>query len=113
MKIIRKPDGTFEIKRRRSWWEMNEAAKQYMEHSREKWANMKDRNLAHDIAKLPSDFTCWDFAKGTPLDTSLHIGIIVAMARPKGALEYVCLEMEHITLRSVAKTMRLISELSL
>jgi hypothetical protein len=84
--------------RRRRWYEMNEAAKAYIERNRKKWESA-GRPLY--ICKLPRGFLCWQTRKDVPIYESFHRALVVALARPKGALEYVMLEMDHYTFRRI------------
>jgi len=101
MKIIRKENGTWQIPKRRSWWEINEATKQYVKHSAEKWHNIKDRDLANDILKLPPGFTCWSFSNSMTMEERFRLGLISAWSRP-GALEYCLLEIDRGILRKMS-----------
>jgi len=92
----------FEKKRlpkfRKRWWEQYEATKQYVEGYMKKY-ELFGRPIW--ILKLPKDFTCFHFSKDMQIQERHHFAMATALARPKGALEYVMLEIERIILRHV------------
>jgi hypothetical protein len=77
---------------------LNEAAKLYVERNWKKW-ELAGRPLW--MVKLPRDFTCWHYRKDVPIEEAHHRGLIVALARPRGALEYVMLEAERALFRRI------------
>jgi hypothetical protein len=77
---------------RRSWWELNPVTKEYCLKLQRKY-EMAGR------PKLPNDFTCFQYHKNMPVNERLHFTMVLALARPKGALEYTMLEIDHLILR--------------
>lgn len=53
------------------------------------------------MLKFPRDFTCFHFSKNMQTQERHHFAMATALARPKGALEYVMLEVDRILLRRV------------
>jgi len=93
------------LKFRRAWWELHDGAKEYCEEQHKKWTSIKDKNpdLAWEILRLPRGFTCFHFDKTMTIEDRHHLGLILALARPRGALEYDMLEIEHHILRKVPR----------
>lgn len=86
------------IRFRRRWYELNEATKSYVERNWKKWELAEKPLWMHT---LPRDFTCWQPRKGVPPEEAHHRALIVALARPKGALEYLMLEAERVLFRRI------------
>ena len=84
------------LQKKRSWWELKEAAKEYHERLGKKY-EMAGRPFW--MIKLPSNFTCFQYHKNMPANERLHFTIVLALARPKGTLEYIMLEVDHLILR--------------
>lgn len=87
--------------RRRRWWELNEATKEYIQKAIKKW----ELSGAPSILKLPKDFMCFHFNKRVPMNERLHFTMTTALTRP-GALEYMMLEIDRIVLRKVARLIK-------
>jgi len=91
------------VKRRRCWWELNEVAKQYVEKGIKKWEVFGKPSW---MLKLPKDFICFHFNKSVPMNERLHFAMMTALARPRGALEYIMLEIDRIILRKVPRLIK-------
>jgi len=87
-------------KRRRRWFEFNEA-KSVVDHAEAQWNAIEDRSFAWQILSLPKGFVCFHFGKQVAMDDRLHFVILLALARPKGALEYDMLEVDRIIWRRI------------
>jgi len=88
------------IRRRRRWFEFNENAKAYHDRNVKKWVRA---GMPLSWLKLPRGFTCYHYAKSVPLHERLHFAIIIALAGPRGQLEYDMLEIDRAILRRVRK----------
>jgi len=85
-------------KRRKRWYEQNEAAKTLVEHNIKKY-ELFGRPIW--MLKLPKGFTCFHFTEYMQVEERHRFAMAIALARPKGALEYDMLEVERAILRHV------------
>lgn len=89
-------------RRRRRWWELDDATKQYVEKMIEKFEKLP-AHVQLEILKLPKNFTCFHFKKKMSKQEAILLTLPLAIARPKGALEYVILEIDRIILRKAKR----------
>jgi len=81
---------------RKCWWEQNKVTKEYIEGYVKKYELF---GRPFWMIKLPRDFTCFHFGKTVPIEERHHFGLVIALAQPRGALEYRMLEVDRAILR--------------
>ena len=95
-------------KPKKRWWEEGDARNVTDKHTDKfRQLNERDPAFARELYKLPKDFFCWHVNKKTNFNDWMHLAIVVARARPKGAMEYVFLELEQVIWKGMAEILKI------